>query len=387
MDFRPTPEQEMLRAAVAKIATSFGHTWFQERSAAGEHAGELWAALGQAGYLGVHIAEEYGGGGMGISELAMVCEEVAAAGCPLLLFLVSPAICASLIGKFGTADQRSRWLPRFATGELKMAFAITEPDAGSNSHRISTTATRDGETWILRGTKYYISAVDEAEAVLVVTRTGTDPDTGRASLSLFVVDTDAPGLTATHIPVEISSPEKQFTLFFDDVVVPADRLVGDSGEGMRQVFAGLNPERIMSAAVSNGIGRYAIERAVAYARDRAVWGVPIGSHQGVAHPLAKAKIEVELARLMAMKASWAYDANLDPAEAGEAANMAKFASAEASIGALDQAIQVYGGNGFATESGIADLWGLARLLRTAPVSREMILNFVAQHSLTLPKSY
>jgi alkylation response protein AidB-like acyl-CoA dehydrogenase len=385
MDFRPSPEQEMLRESVAKIAASYGHAWFQERSAAGEKADELWTALGQAGYLGVNVPEEHGGGGMGIAELAIVCEEVAAAGCPLLLFLVSPAICASIVTKFGSEDQRAQWLPRFATGELKMAFAITEPDAGSNSHRISTTATRDGDVYLLRGTKHYISAVDEAEAVLVVTRTGTDPLTGRASLSLFVVDTDAPGLQATLIPVEISSPEKQFTLFFDEVEVPADRLVGAEGEGLRQVFAGLNPERIMSAAVSAGIGRYAIERAVGYARERSVWGAPIGSHQGVAHPLAKAKIELELARLMNHKAAWAYDAGVP--EAGEAANMAKFAAAEAGLAALDQAIQTFGGNGFATESGIADLWGLARLLRTAPVSREMILNFVAQHSLSLPRSY
>lgn len=384
MDFRPTPEQEMLRGAVAKIAASFGHAWFQERAAAGEKVEELWTALGDAGFLGVNIPEEYGGGGMGITELSIVCEEVAAAGCPLLLFLVSPAICASLIKRYGSAAQRGEWLPRFATGELKMAFAITEPDAGSNSHRISTTATRDGDCWVLRGTKYYISAVDEAEAVLVVTRTGTDPGSGRATLSLFVVDTDAAGLQATAIPVQIQSPEKQFTLFFDDVQVPAERLVGEVDEGLRQVFTGLNPERIMSAAVSVGIGRYALERAVAYARERSVWGVPIGSHQGVAHPLAQAKIDLELARLMAQKACWAYDAGVD---AGEAANMAKFAAAEAGLAALDQAIQTLGGNGLASEYGLADLWGLARLLRTAPVSREMILNFVAQHSLDLPKSY
>ncbi len=328
--------------------------------------------------------EEYGGGGMGISELAIVCEETAAAGCPLLLMLVSPAICASLLARFGNESQRAEWLPRFAGGELKMAFAITEPDAGSNSHRISTAATRDGDRYLLRGTKYYISGMDEAEAVLVVTRTGTDPATGRASLSLFVVDTAAEGLSYDLIPVEITAPEKQFTVYFDDVEVPAERLIGAEGDGLRQVFLGLNPERIMSAAVSNGIGRYALERAAGYARERKVWGVPIGAHQGLAHPLAKAKVEVELARLMAQKAAWAYDAGLD---AGEAANMAKYAAAEASLAALDQAIQVHGGNGLATEFGLATLWGMARLLRTAPVSREMILNFVAQHSLGLPKSY
>ncbi|HEV2360729.1 MAG TPA: acyl-CoA dehydrogenase family protein, partial [Acidimicrobiales bacterium] len=292
MDFSPSPEQEMLREAVAKVASGFGHEYFHEKAVSGEKAEELWTALGDAGYLGVNVPAEYGGGGMGISELAIVCEEVAAAGCPLLLILVSPAICASVIAKYGSEGLKSLFLPRFATGELKMAFAITEPDAGSNSHKIATTATRDGDEWVLKGTKYYISGMDEAEAVLVVTRSGTDPDTGRASLSLFVVDTDAPGLTSTHIPVEICAPEKQFTVFFDDVRVPADRLVGVADEGLRQVFLGLNPERIMSAAVSNGIGRYALDKAASYARDRRVWDVPIGAHQGLAHPLAKCKVEV-----------------------------------------------------------------------------------------------
>ena len=387
MDFRPSPEQEMLRSAVAKIVGSYGHAYFQARTRDGGKQEELWRELGAAGFLGVHLPESYGGGGMGIAELAIVCEEASAAGCPLLLILVSPAICATLIARFGDEDQKQRWLPPMAAGEIKLAFAITEPDAGSNSHRISTVARRDGEEWRLSGTKYYISGVDEAAAVLVVARTGTDPETGRAKLSLFLVDVDAPGLSATHIPVEIAAPEKQFTLFFDDVALPADSLLGTEGDGLRQVFAGLNPERLMSAAVSCGIGRYALERAAAYARERSVWDRPIGAHQGVSHPLARAKIELELARLMLQKAAWCYDAGVDAAETGEAANMAKYAAAEASLSALDQAIQTHGGNGLASEYGLADLWGTARLLRTAPVSREMILNFVAQHSLGLPKSY
>ncbi|MGO9197553.1 MAG: acyl-CoA dehydrogenase family protein [Acidimicrobiales bacterium] len=384
MDFRPTPEQEMLQQAVAKIAGSFGHSYFQQKTAEGGKQDELWHALADAGFLGVHLPERYGGGGMGIAELAIVCEEVAAAGCPLLLILVSPAICATLIAKFGTEEQKTRWLPPMAAGALKMAFAITEPDAGSNSHNIATTATRDGDEWRLSGTKYYISGVDEADAVLVVARTGSDPDTGRAKLSLFIADTDAPGLTATHIPVEIAAPEKQFTLFLDHLLLTTDRLLGTEGDGLRQVFAGLNPERLMGAAVACGIGRYALDKGAAYARERSVWGRPIGTHQGIAHPLAEAKVEVELARLMLAKAAWCYDNDED---AAEAANMAKYASAEAALHALDQAIQCHGGNGLASEYGLADLWGTARLLRTAPVSREMILNFVAQHSLHLPKSY
>jgi len=384
MDFRESEEQSMLREAVGTIAAKFGHSYFTECARSGRKADELWSELAAAGYLGVNVPAEFGGGGMGISELAIVLEELGAAGCPLLMLVVSPAICATIIARFGTDAQKQRWLPRFASGVLKMAFAITEPDAGSNSHRISTFATRDGDVYRIQGTKYYISGADECESALVVTRTGVDEDTGRGMLSLFVVDLGASGLSKTLIPVEIVAPEKQFTLFFDDVVVPAENLIGTEGEGLRQVFMGLNPERIMSAAMAGGIGRYALEKAAAYARDRSVWGTPIGRHQGIAHPLAKAKIDLEMARLMCQKAAWTYDAGLD---AGEAANMAKFAAAESAIAALDQAIQTHGGNGMASEFGLADMWGMARLLRTAPISREMILNFGAQHSLELPKSY
>jgi alkylation response protein AidB-like acyl-CoA dehydrogenase len=384
MDFHETEEQRMLREAVSDIAAKFGHAYFTDCARKGRKTDELWNELGSAGFLGVNVSSDFGGGGMGISELAIVAEEVAAAGCPLLLLVVSPAICATIVSCFGSDAQKELWMGRFATGELKMAFAITEPDAGSNSHRITTTATKDGDVYRLRGTKYYISGADESESMLLVTRTAVDEESGRGKLSLFVVDLDSEGLSKTLIPVEIVAPEKQFTLFFDDVIVPADRLVGTEGDGLRQVFMGLNPERIISAAMAVGIGRYALDKAAAYARDRSVWGTPIGRHQGLAHPLAKAKIDLELARLMSQKAAWTYDAALD---AGEAANMAKYAAAESAIGALDQAIQTHGGNGMASEYGLADMWGMARLLRTAPISREMILNFVAQHSLELPKSY
>ncbi len=406
MDFTEPEEHRLLREAVAAIASRFGHPYYAAQAKAGGRSTELWDAVGASGYLGVHVPAAYGGGGGGITELALVAEEVAAQGCPLLLMLVSPAICATIIAAYGSEDQRARWLPGFATGELRMAFAITEPDAGSNSHNLALTATRDGDVYRLNGTKYYISGVDEAESMLVVTRTGVDPDTGRGRLSLFVVDTDAPGLTAEVLPVEIAAPEKQFTLFFDDVEVGADRLVGTEGDGLRHVFLGLNPERIMSAAIACGMARYALDTAAAYARERSVWGVPIAQHQGLSHPLAKAKVEVELARLMTAKAAWLHDRathhatdrathhatdratdHAGVAAAGEAANMAKYAAAEAALAALDQAIQTLGGNGLSSEYGLADLWGMCRLFRIAPVSREMVLNFVAQHSLGLGKSY
>jgi alkylation response protein AidB-like acyl-CoA dehydrogenase len=385
MDFRETAEQTMLRGAVAKIAADYGHDYFLAKVRAGEKTTELWQAVSRAGFVGVNLPEEHGGGGMGISELAIVTEELAAHGCPLLLLMVSPAICGTLLARFGTPSQRERWLPPIASGERKMAFAITEPDAGSNSHKLDTVATRDGDGWRISGRKHYISGVDEADAVLVVTRTGVEEGSGRGRLSLFIVDTDAPGLVRTPIELQFTAPERQFLLFLDDVRVGGDRLLGDEGDGLRQVFNGLNPERIIGAAAGNGIARYALARAAAYANHRQVWDVPIGAHQGLAHPLAEAKIEVELARLMTQKAAWATDAGAPGA--GEAANMAKYAAAEAAMHAVDAAIQVHGGNGFATEYGIAGLWWVARVLRTAPVSREMILNYVAEHALGLPRSY
>jgi alkylation response protein AidB-like acyl-CoA dehydrogenase len=384
VDFNETSEQRMLREAVAKIAADFGRDYYTEKVRSGAKTPELWEAVAKAGYVGVCLPEEYGGGGMGISELAVVTEELSANGCPLLLLMVTPAITGTLIARFGTPAQRERWLPPMAAG-TKMAFAITEPDAGSNTHKLSTLATPEGDGWRIRGTKYYTSGVDESEAILVVAKTGVHEGSDRGMLSLFIVDSDAPGLTRTLIPVSLAAPEKQFTLFFDDVVVPGDRLLGDEGDGLRQVFHGLNPERIIGAAGANGAARYALARASAYANQRQVWDVPIGAHQGLAHPLAEAKINVELARLMTQKAAWLHDHGQKGA--GEAANMAKFAAAEASLQAIDAAIQTHGGNGFATEYGLAEMWAGIRALRTAPVSREMILNYVAEHSLRLPRSY
>jgi alkylation response protein AidB-like acyl-CoA dehydrogenase len=388
VDFAESAEMQALRKTVADITGRFGGAYYARHAEAHEPCDELWSALGEAGFIGINVPEEYGGGGAGLRELAAVCEETAAAGAPLLLLLVSQAISAEVIGRYGSAEQKTRWLPGLASGRSKVVFAITEPDAGSNTHELSTVAVRDGEDWLLSGTKYYISGVDEADAVLVVARTGTqrgrDPGTGKPRLSLFVVPVDTPGFEKRPLPVSAQLPEKQFTLHFDEARLGPDALVGEEGDGFTQVFHGLNPERITGAAVCVGIARYALDRAADYARTRQVWQTPIGAHQGVSHPLAKAKIETELAALMTRKAAWAHDLGLP---AGEASNMAKYAAAEAARAAVDAAIQTHGGNGLSTEYGLVPLWGLARLLRIAPVNREMILNFVAQHSLGLPRSY
>jgi alkylation response protein AidB-like acyl-CoA dehydrogenase len=383
LDFDEGDELRALRAAVADLGSRYGQAYFLEQARAGGRTDALWAEAGKAGFLGVNLPEEYGGGGGGMVELSLVLEELGAAGCPLLMMVVSPAICGTVIATFGTPEQKQRWLPGLADGSITMAFAITEPDAGSNSHEISTVARRDGDEWVLTGRKVWISGVDQADAMLVV---GKLANSGKGTLrpALFVVPTGTPGLTAHPIPMEIISPEKQFQVFLDDVRLPADALVGHPDQGIAQLFAGLNPERVMAAAYSNGVARLAMRKATGYARERKVWGTPIGAHQGLAHPLAACQIEIECARLMTQKAAWLIDSGQD---AGTAANSAKYAAAEAAIHAVDQAIQTHGGNGLSQEYGVAALLAMSRVSRIAPVSREMILSFVAQHDLQLPRSY
>ncbi|MGW1008498.1 acyl-CoA dehydrogenase family protein [Streptomyces termitum] len=371
-----SPEHTALRAAVAAL----GH-----RHGPGFDRAALWEEAGKLGYLGVNLPEEYGGGGGGMAELSLVLEEAGAAGAPLLMMVVSPAICGTVIARFGTEEQKRAWLPGLADGSRTMAFGITEPDAGSNSHRITTTATRTGDGWTLNGRKVFVSGVDIADATLIVGRT-SDARTGNLKACLFIVPRDTPGFGRRHIEMELDAAEKQFELTLDDVHLPAEALVGDEDAGLLQLFAGLNPERIMTAAFAIGMGRFALDRAVAYAKERQVWKAPIGAHQAIAHPLAQSRIELELARLMMQKAARLYDAG-DDMGAGEAANMAKYAAAEACVKAVDTAVHTLGGNGLTKEFGLARLIAASRVARIAPVSREMILNFVSHQTLGLPKSY
>ena len=387
--FVESEERKALRKSVAAFASDYGQDYYLEKARAGRHTDELWSEAGKLGFIGVNLPEEYGGGGAGMYELSLVMEEMATTGSALLMMVVSPAINGTIISRFGTDEQKKRWLPGIADGSITMAFAITEPEAGSNSHRIATTARRDGSDWILKGQKVFISGIDQAQAVLIV---GRIPQSSTAAKSeslrpaLFIVPTDTPGLSWTKIDMELISPESQFQVFIDDVRLPADALVGSEDAAIAQLFAGLNPERIMGAASAVGMGRFAIGKAVDYVKTRQVWNTPIGAHQGLSHPLAQNHIEVELAKLMTQKAAALYDIG-DDAGAAEAANMAKYAAAEASVRAVDQAVQSMGGNGLTKEYGVAAAVTASKLARIAPVSREMILNFVAQTSLGLPRSY
>jgi alkylation response protein AidB-like acyl-CoA dehydrogenase len=377
-------EHKAIRETVSGIAERYGAQYFLERGRSGAGIDELWKDLGAAGLLGLHLPEEYDGGGGGMAEAVVVVEELAAHGMPLLVWVISPAICGSILAHHASDEMKRRWLPAIADGTKIMAFGLTEPDAGSNSHNVKTTARRTESGWAISGSKYYISAVDQSDAILVVTRDADHSTPEKSALSLFVVPTDSPGLSFQQIDTSIVSPDKQFTLYLDNVQVGDDALIGVPGKGLRQVFDGLNPERILVGALCGGIGRYAIAKAAAYAKERQVWSTPIGAHQGVSHPLAEAHIAVELSRLATVRSAELFDAGEN---VGEAANIAKFAASEAALKALDQAIQTHGGNGLSHEYGLSELWFVTRLMRTAPVSREMVLNYIAQSSLGLPRSY
>ena len=285
------------------MAANYGQDYYLEKARAGQHTDELWNEAGKLGFIGVNLPEEYGGGGAGMYELSIVMEEMSAAGCPLLLMVVSPAINGTIISKFGTDDQKKRWLPGIADGSITMAFAITEPDAGSNSHRITTTARRDGSDWILNGQKVYISGVDQAQAVLVVGRTqeqAKSGTSGRRCSSCPPTPRASPGPRSTWNwsarRVSSSLPRRR--------PAACGRTGGLRGRRDRAVVRRPEPRADHGRASAVGMGRFAIDKAVDYVKTRQVWKTPIGAHQGLSHPLAQNHIEIELAKLM-MKAATA----------------------------------------------------------------------------------
>lgn len=383
----PTSDEVSIRKSLQTLCAAFDQRYARKCFEKGEPAIELWDALANGGFVGINIPEEWGGGGLGMHGMQMVAEEVAAAtGFGTLMLVVSSSIAGSVLAIHGTDEQKERWLRGIAAGTTRLAFAITEPDAGTNSHNLSTEVRVHGDGYALKGQKVFISAVEHAQAILVVARF-RNPGGDLGKPTLCIVEVDAPGVSKTAIPMPYLGPEKQWTIHFDDVAITPDRIVGGVGAGLAAVFDGLNPERIVVAALCNGLARRALDKASGYAKERKVWSAPIGAHQAVAHPLAKAKIELELARLMTQKAAALFDARGPAALVGEAANMAKYAAAEAGGHCVEAAIQAHGGNGLTVEYGVSDLYWPIRAMRIAPVSAEMILNHIAQHSLGLPKSY
>lgn len=377
-------EERAIRDAVGGIARSFGPDYYQQQVDDGGNCAELWNALGAKGYLGVHLPEKYGGGGLGLRELAIVVQESAVAGCPMQSMLFSPGVVGTILDRSANDEQKERWLPGVASGQTRLSFAITEPDAGSNAHLISTTAKRTGDHYVINGQKVFITGMESAGWLMLVARTGVDEFSGRARLSVFMVNSDAPGLSWTPIRTVMNQPDKSHQVFFDNVEVHAQNLIGQEGKGLRVAFTGLNTERILTSSLCTGIGQYALNKATAYVNERRVWGQPIGAHQAVAHPLAAAHIHLQAAQLVTDRACELYDTG---AEVGELANMAKYLGAAAGLEALDSAVAVHGGNGVTYEYQLATYFWVVRMLNMGPVSKEMILNFVAEHSLGLPRSY
>ena len=386
--FTLTPEEPMIREFVRQAAKKYGHDYWLAKAREGAFADELWQELAEGGYLGMMIPLEYGGGGLGLRQMAVFIEEMGQQGIPLLLIVVGNVMDAVLIARYGSPEMRERYLPPLARGETRFCFALTEPTAGSNSFRTSTSARLDGDEYVLNGQKMFITGVDASDYMLVVTRTTSFEDAGdkREGLSLLVVDRRSPGITLQPLDMGVVHPETQFAVYFDDVRVPRGDLVGEEGKGHRYLFDALNPERISAAAVAIGLGRFVLGRAVAYARERVVFDKPIGSHQGLQHPLAEAKTHLELAAVMTHYAAALSDGG-DKVTAAAYANMAKLAAADAATEACDVAIEVHGGSGFSTDVGLVTLWPFIRMLRTVPVSREIILNYVGEHVLGLPRSY
>lgn len=376
---------DLIAEAVNAVCAGFDDDYWSACDQEHRFPWEFYERMAEGGWLGIAIPEAFGGGGRGITEAAVVMRTVAASGAAmngcsaihLTVFGLNPVVV------FGNDRLKDTFLPRAAAGDLHVAFGVTEPDAGTDTSRITTRAIRDGDGWRIRGRKIWTSKALESEVVLLLARTG-EADTGFDGLSLFLADLDPDHVDIRPIPKAGRNAVASCEVFYDDLPVESWRLVGDEGTGFRHLLHGLNPERILLAGEAVGIGEAALRRAVAYAKEREVFGRPIGANQAISHPLALARIQLHAAWLQTMEAAQRYDQGLD---CGTEANSAKYLAAEAGYHAADVAIQTHGGMGYATEYHVERYWREARIQRLAPVSQEMTLNYIAQQVLGLPRSY
>ncbi|MBI2320534.1 MAG: acyl-CoA/acyl-ACP dehydrogenase [Chloroflexi bacterium] len=388
MDFALTPEQEALRAAVREIAARFDDDYWRRCDSEHRYPWDFFRAMAVGGWLGIAIPEGYGGSGLGITEAALMLEEVAASGacmngCSPLHFIVfglNPVV------KHGNEGLKQRVLPLAARGEINVAFGVTEPDAGLDTPRITTRAERDGDIYRIFGRKVWTSNAQEAQKILLLTRTTPYEQATRRTdgMTLFLADLDPRYVTIRPIPKLGRNAVDSNETVYDGLPVPVSDVVGEVGRGFYYLLDGLNPERILVAAEALGMGRAALRRACRYARERVVFGRPIGQNQAIQFPLADSWAKLAAAELLVRKAAWLYDRGQP---CGAEANAAKYVASTFAFEAADRALQTHGGMGYAQEYHVERYWREARLTRIAPIANEMILNFLAQHVLDLPRSY
>lgn len=367
-------ERDELGQLAFDLGARYQHRRFGDLEASRAH----WQEVCAAGLPAVSLPTRYGGAGS-VADLLLVAERLAAGGYPAGKLTISTAIAGAVIGRHGTDAQRDAWLPAIGDGSLRFCFALTEPDAGSNSAKITTTARRTDTGWQLDGQKTYISAVDDSDVMLVVAK-----DAVSGGFSLLALPLPCSQLQLQPVNVMVGVGERQWSVFFDQVQLGPDAMVGNPGEGSKALFDGLNPERLIVAAQAVGIGRWCLARAAEQARQRVVFEVPIGQHQAVAHPLAEALIELEAAWALVERGAATYQAG---GNAGLICNMAKVKACDAGLRAADAALQVFGGSGFTDETLMFERFGYLRLLKSTPVSRELALNQIAVAGLKLPRSY
>lgn len=391
MDFDFSLEQQMMAETAQQISARFGPEYWREKDERGEYPREFIAEIAAQGFFGLPAPEHYGGMGLGLTELAIAMEGLCrggGGGGPALGYLFGLLGNISIL-HHGSDEQKARYLPDMVTGARICAFALSEPDAGTNSLNIKTFARREGDEFVINGSKWFITNIENSDVLLLVARTRT-PDEGRSKadgISLFLVDLPQAAITYTPIPKHAFNYYKSNQVFIADLRVHESCLLGEEGRGFYSLLGTLNPERVLIAAGAVGTARLALSRAVEYANERSVFGVPIGSHQGVQHPLAGAHARVESAWLAVLKAATLNDRGNAAKEAGDLANMAKYVAVEACIEACYHAMQTYGGAGFAREYHQERWWREAQLFRLAPLTQQMTLNYIGEHVLGLPKSY